>query len=124
MREILFRGKSVDHGSFEYGDLITSSDMVYIRNAVGNSPHLWCKVIPESVGQWTGLTDKNGTKVFEGDILELESGDEVAKTLVYWNEELSGFFDKRDFDGDSFSHYAGGLSWISDAELIGNIHII
>lgn len=72
MREILFRGIAKSHGTFEFGDLITSMGKTYIGNTVGNHPDNWCEVIPETVGQFTGLTDKNGVKIFEGDVIESE----------------------------------------------------
>jgi hypothetical protein len=71
-REITFRGLKAD-GSNEwiYGDLIHN----YIHHKTGCSivnggGCIWHEVIPETVGQFTGLTDKNGTRVFDGDEIE------------------------------------------------------
>ena len=118
-REILFRGKSVSHGGWEYGDLITSCGSVFIGNTVGNSPDDWCKVIPETVGQFTGKTDINGNKIFEGDILEIESasGYHFLKAVVCWDERQAKFFDKNDN-----MDFISGFYWAKEWKIIGNIH--
>ena len=96
-REILFRGKRTDNGEWAYGNLIDSDSIVgKIVDFDGEYfiPEFWYKVDPETVGQFTGLTDKNGTKIFDGDIVRFydDSEDELTNRVVVFNADFCSFF--------------------------------
>ncbi|MBE6928046.1 MAG: hypothetical protein E7467_06115 [Ruminococcaceae bacterium] len=117
MREILFRGKR-NNGEWVEGSLVVwpdgATDICYSEN---DSFVEMTKTIvnPASVGQYTGLTDKNGNKIFEGDIVDILTEDEEIGIVAY---DDGGFQVEADgFCVDFHSNING-----TDLEVIGNIH--
>lgn len=82
MREILFRGKDLETGKWLYGSFIKTPNHAHIST---NGEAFSVKVEPKTVSQYTGLTDKNGTKIFEGDIVKFKHGGEFDRKIYYRN---------------------------------------
>ena len=115
MREILFRGKRIADGKWMYGlpsyDEYGNIEEIQVWDGEDIS---FCLVDPETICQYTGLTDKNGKKIWEGDILEGHLDDkfpeDVTREKVIWHEsgwktEEPGCVDKEyldEFDAENF----------------------
>ena len=117
-REILFRGKRIDNGDWVYGDLIHNIDCLKVRereadiNRIAKS----YEVIPETVGQFTGLTDKNGKKIFEGDIVTgLFKYTDIIGHIIY-GSDATFFIERKGLYGIGLNN---AEDWL---EVIGNIH--
>lgn len=88
MREIKFRGKSLDNGEWVYGDLHIRTPFPHIHSEIDYSR---VKIDPHTVGQFTGRHDKNGKEIYEGDIVVIGG---VIKGYVrynarYWRYEIA-----------------------------------
>lgn len=82
MRDILFRGKRVNYNDWVYGNRI-HDDVINRDCYLG--PYA---VLPETIGQFTGICDKNGEKIFEGDIVESPHG---TQGVVEWHRATCAF---------------------------------
>ena len=114
MREIKFRGKQRRTGKWFYGNLYVKD--IYGRTHICTTKCGCFDIDPETVGQDTGLTDKNGIKIFEGDIVK-------GKDNLERNLAVSGYIDHENGSfvivGEFMTHYR----WLDyELEVIGNIY--
>lgn len=142
MKEILFRGKRVDNGEWVYGYYYESKisgcfilvPKIKVRKkdgvVIGDSFDVF-EVIPETVGQFTGLCDKNGDKIFTGDIIYIKCGYGlsafVGKGIVFFDEKRLQFrvksVEPSSFDSEKGNTYDEcDFTVIDSYEVIGNIY--
>ena len=119
MRKILFRGKRADNGEWLEGNLVTYPSGTYkIVITTSKQPIFGTlkEVIPETVGQYIGLKDKNDKKIFEGDIVEVP----YRRDFGICKYEIPECHYCYDMQGDGDWIEIG--EWASEVEVIGNIH--
>ncbi|WPS88576.1 YopX family protein [Brevibacillus halotolerans] len=128
MREIKFRGKRVDNGGWVYGYFLYGA--VLDEHVIWTDHDYWI-VVPESVGQYTGLKDRNGKEIYEGDIFQagsypLTKEDDYVGVVEYDHDRFWGVRRVKagsDVRGISDGMADGLWEFIDEStEVIGNIY--
>lgn len=118
MREIKFRGKRADNGEWVYGDLMQFYNNGHRMNSVAICSTQVDEVLTNTVGQFTGLHDKNGKDIYEGDIL--------SKNGYIWGVyfEVGAFFISKNGKHDPYDYGVERLNpyTASDSIVLTNIH--
>ncbi len=130
VRKIKFRGKDIDTGEWRYGYLsffytagrdkngfiLTDKAQIYSQE-----DGRCYDVLAETVGQFTGKTDKNKKEIYEGDIVRVYSKDGTFNIVVKWSNDSMGFMACYvDGNQSPFSWFTNLLTY--ELEVIGNIH--
>lgn len=133
-REILFRGKLEYNGKWIYGDLLQyeNGDVAIFGEKLSSFGYECTemskrdRVIPDTIGQYTGLKDKDGNKIFEGDILEYigkrkDNMNKVYRRKIVFHEGMFALLSKELQAYSALKHHCmedGRFAW----RVIGNVH--
>lgn len=138
MREIIFRGKRLDNGEWAEGYFVNLWMINYQKHQpiITDNNAVSYDVDPSTIGQYTGLKDKNGKRIFEGDIIKSDNGAQSSISVVKFGEYYPKmFYNMLDMFMPGVPHLnANGFYAVSTKhedmilfksryfEIIGNIH--
>jgi hypothetical protein len=135
MREILFRAKAINrvegreyrsnyiNGEWVYGyyahlpSAVGVADIIYVPASDPDDSNHTVFVDPETLGQFTGLTDENDVKIFEGDIVKTYDPDDIPAVVVYDESET-----QYGIVIDNIYYCLGAQFRGIDLEVVGNIY--
>ena len=116
MREIKFRGYDEENKCWRYGHLFETVEGIRRCYNIVEGREVKYYVSPESIGQFTGLHDKNGKEIYEGDICRVDGGENIYEIIFYMGGFMVAVLPRK------IRIYHIGDSLFNNIEVIGNIH--